>query len=122
VSIRVKGEVLAIVFAVLLFAAPAMAKQDAAPEIAVAACGDLQSKGVYEIVTRHVSCVLARRVVRQWLAQCEADQKNPCLTTSRFFCRAAYLSFHENTYRCVYEADRRKARVSQRAVRFFLRG
>ena len=110
-----------VAFAVLLLAAPTIATDRSAPRTAVAACGNLPY-GIYEVASRHISCVRARQVVRQWLSQCDFGRDNPCLTTSRFFCRATYLSLHENTYRCVYEPDRYKPRVSQRAVRFFLRG
>src|SRR5512133_2698597 len=47
-------------------------------------CGSLVAASVYEISARRISCIRARRIVRQWLAQCEQAGKDPCLTTSRF--------------------------------------
>lgn len=85
-------------------------------------CGNLQSAFVYAIRAHRISCEVARRVVREWLSQCEPAQVDPCRTTSQFRCRTRDESFRYNHIGCVYELDRRKAFASQRVVIFRIEG
>jgi hypothetical protein len=85
-------------------------------------CGNISSALVFAITARRISCVVARRVVREWLFQCERAQKDPCRTTSQFHCRTRDASYRYNHIGCVYELDRRKAFASQRNVIFRIEG
>jgi hypothetical protein len=88
----------------------------------IISCGSLVAASVYEISARRISCFRARRIVRQWLAQCEQAGKDPCLMTSRFYCRTLDASYRSNHIGCVYQLDLYKQLVSQRTVRFRIEG
>jgi hypothetical protein len=88
----------------------------------IISCGSLVAASVYEISARRVSCIRARRIVRQWLVQCEQAGRDPCLTTSRFYCRTLDASYRYNDMECIYQIDLRKLLLSQRTVRFRIEG
>jgi hypothetical protein len=90
--------------------------------VPIISCGSLVTASVYEISARRISCFRARRIVRQWLAQCEQAGRDPCLTTSRFYCRTLDASYRYNHIGCVYQLDLYKQLVSQRMVRFRIEG
>jgi hypothetical protein len=84
-------------------------------------CGELRTAAITKIKARHVSCVRARRIVRQWLAQCERAGTDPCLQRrTRFYCTTLDASYRYNDIGCVYQPDLRKPITAQRTVLFQL--
>lgn len=81
-----------------------------------ASCGDLLSTSISAITGRGLSCVRARRIVRQFLSNCSED---PCLLTrSHFYCATRVASYRYSHIGCAYQPDLRKPIRSQRTVVF----
>jgi hypothetical protein len=81
-----------------------------------ASCGNLLSASITGITARGLSCVRARRIVRQVLSNCSGD---PCvLTATHFYCTTRDASYRYSHIGCAYQPDLRKPIRSQRTVLF----
>jgi len=80
-------------------------------------CGDIATTHIYAIRAERVGCTTARRVARQWAAQCAGIPTGSCLVTALFYCRYRDSGFEKGAITCTYERDL-GVRTSRRLVRF----
>jgi hypothetical protein len=92
------------------------ASPQGAETLPATSCGNLLSASITGITARGLSCVRARRAVRQFLSNYSGD---PCvLTANHFYCTTRDASYRYSHIGCAYQPDLRKPIRSQRTVLF----